>query len=647
MKKVKIIRMTLNNFKGIKYFETVFNGTTRIFGDNATGKTTLVDAFTWLLFGKDSTGRKDFSIKTYDKDNNVIHKLDHEVFAEFEINDERIVLRRVYKENWVTRRGSQDAELQGHETAFFWNDVPLSAGEYQKKVDEIITEQTFRMITSPWYFNSLKWQERRDILVSIAGDVTDKEIASKRLDFSALFTDMGNKTLEEYKKELAAKKKRLRKELDEIPARVDEVVRNTPEAKDWKAIEAEIDSLKKEIENIDAQIADSSKANEAFLQTKRNYQDRIHQVKTLISDTEFKGRKEFSKRAQEKQEAIDSAKAEIEKINRKMKADMAEIDDLKLRVSNYEAKQARLRDEWVKINSQEFPGYSDDFRCPTCRQELPADEIDLKKKMMLANFNNNRENKLNDISGEGRSLNPIIENLKANISSLESNDYSSQIIAQEKIIQNWEGVHLVSVQEILSGNEEYKKLKEELTEMESQPLPDDAPAVDNSVFKSQKADINFKVDNLKKVLSAKVQIEQSDKRKSELLRQEKEFAKQLAELEQSEFTIQEFTRAKVDMLESKINGMFNDCKFRLFDTQLNGGLVECCDTLIEGVPWPDANNAAKINAGIEIINVLSNHYGQIAPIWIDNAESITRIRKANAQLIELYVSEEYKELQVA
>lgn len=183
--------------------------------------------------------------------------------------------------------------------------------------------------------------------------------------------------------------------------------------------------------------------------------------------------------------------------------------------------------------------------------------------------------------------------------------------------------------------------------MESQPLPDDAPAVDNSVFKSQKADINFKVDNLKKVLSAKVQIEQSDKRKSELLRQEKEFAKQLAELEQSEFTIQEFTRAKVDMLESKINGMFNDCKFRLFDTQLNGGLVECCDTLIEGVPWPDANNAAKINAGIEIINVLSNHYGQIAPIWIDNAESITRIRKANAQLIELYVSEEYKELQVA
>ena len=274
--------------------------------------------------------------------------------------------------------------------------------------DEIITEQTFRMITSPWYFNSLKWQERRDILVSIAGDVTDKEIASKRLDFSALFTDMGNKTLEEYKKELAAKKKRLRKELDEIPARVDEVVRNTPEAKDWKAIEAEIDSLKKEIENIDAQIADSSKANEAFLQTKRNYQDRIHQVKTLISDTEFKGRKEFSKRAQEKQEAIDSAKAEIEKINRKMKADMAEIDDLKLRVSNYEAKQARLRDEWVKINSQEFPGYSDDFRCPTCRQELPADEIDLKKKMMLANFNNNRENKLNDISGEGRDRKSVV-----------------------------------------------------------------------------------------------------------------------------------------------------------------------------------------------------------------------------------------------
>lgn len=645
MKKVKLTKMTLTNFKGIRYFETAFNGRTRIFGDNATGKTTIVDAFTWLLFGKDSTGRKDFSIKTYDMDNKIIHKLDHEVTGTFDIDGEEMVLRRVYKEKWVTRRGSEEPELQGHETLFFWNDVPLQAGEYQSKVDDIITEQTFRMITSPWYFNSLKWQDRREILTSIAGDVSDRDIAAKRLDFSALFSDMGNKTLEEYKKELAARKKKLKKELEEIPARIDEVVRNTPDAKDWNAIQAEIDSLKKDIENIDAQIADSTKANEAFLQAKRNRQDRIHQVKILISDFEFKGRQEFSKRAREKKEAIDNANAEIEKINRKVKADVAEINDLKERIKSYEAKQAKLRDEWIKLNSHDFPGFGDDFKCPTCRQELPADEIELKKKMMLSNFNNNKESKLNDISGEGRSLNPIIDNLKGDIKNLESFDYTKQVKEQEAIIQNWEKVHLVSVQEILSENAEYQNLKKELEELENHPEPE-MTSVDNSAFKLQKADINFKIDSLNKVLSIKEQISISDSRKKELLRQEKEFAKQLAELEHTEFTIQEFTRAKVDALECKINGMFEGVKFRLFDTQLNGGIVECCDTLIDGVPWSDANNAAKINAGISIINVLTAYYGQIAPVFIDNAESITRIQKSNAQIIELYVSEAHKELEV-
>ncbi len=640
--------MALSHFKGIQSFETTFNGRTRIFGENATGKTTLVDAFTWLLFGKDSTGRKDFSIKTYDSDNNVIHKMDHEVTGMFDVDGDEITLRRVYKEKWVTRRGSQETELQGHETLFYWNDVPLSAGEYQSKVDEIITEQAFRMITSPWYFNSLKWQDRREILTSIAGDVSDKDIATKRLDFSALFNDMGKKSLEEYKKELAAKKKKLKKELDEIPARIDEVTRNTPEAKDWASIEAKIKTLESEIKSIDEQIADSSKANESFLTQKKERQDRIHQLKTRISDFEFEGRKTFSKAMQEKQDAIESAKAEIEKINRKVKNDIAEIEELQQRIKSYEEKQAKLRDEWIKINSQEFPGYGDDknFACPTCKQALPEDEIELKKTMMKANFNNNKESQLSNISGQGKSLNPIIDNLKNQIKELESYDYDAQVAAHEKVMEEWEQKHLVSVAEILAGNVDYQRMKKELEEFEKQPVEEEASEVDNSELKSKKAGLNVNVDNLKKELSAKEQIESSNKRKSELLRQEEEYAKQMAEIEQTEFTIQEFDRTKASSLESKINEMFDGVNFRLFKIQLNGGLDDCCDTLINGVPWSDANNAAKINAGISIINVLSDHYGQIAPIWIDNAESITRIQKSNAQIIELYVSEAHKNLEV-
>jgi exonuclease SbcC len=204
MKKVKILKLSLQNFKGIRSLEISFNDTTRISGDNATGKTTLVDAFTWLLFGKDSTDRKDFSIKTLDSENKVIEKLDHEVSGVFEVNNETITLRRILREKWVTRRGSETSEMQGHETLFFWNDVPLQAGEFQAKVDAIISEQIFKMVTSPLYFNSLKWQDRRNILTTIAGNLSDSEIASGNKAFQDLLEVMGSKSLEEYKKELAA-----------------------------------------------------------------------------------------------------------------------------------------------------------------------------------------------------------------------------------------------------------------------------------------------------------------------------------------------------------------------------------------------------------------------------------------------------------
>jgi len=209
MKTVKIVKLSLLNFKGIRNLEIQVSEKQKIYGDNRTGKTTLVDAFTWLLFGKDSTDRKDFNIKTLDSENNVIEKLDHEVTGAFEVNNETIVLRRVFREKWVTRRGSETPELQGHETLFFWNDVPLQAGEYQAKVDSIISEQTLKMITSPLYFNSLKWQDRRNILTTIAGNVSDTDIAGSRKDFQELLAIMGSKSLEEYKKELAAKRKSL------------------------------------------------------------------------------------------------------------------------------------------------------------------------------------------------------------------------------------------------------------------------------------------------------------------------------------------------------------------------------------------------------------------------------------------------------
>ncbi len=110
--------------------------------------------------------------------------------------------------------------------------------------------------------------------------------------------------------------------------------------------------------------------------------------------------------------------------------------------------------------------------------------------------------------------------------------------------------------------------------------------------------------------------------------------------------IDEFVTEKVTTIENKVNAMFISIKIKMFEPQINGGLKDVCTILIKGVPFEDANNAGKINAGIEIINALSKFHKQTAPIFVDNAESISNILKSESQMIELYVNPEYKTLKI-
>ena len=87
--------------------------------------------------------------------------------------------------------------------------------------------------------------------------------------------------------------------------------------------------------------------------------------------------------------------------------------------------------------------------------------------------------------------------------------------------------------------------------------------------------------------------------------------------------------------------MFKFVKFRMFNQLINGGTEPTCETLVSGVPYSSANNAGKINAGIDIINTFSKFYGIFAPIWVDNAESVNSIENTWSQIIKLYVTNEH------
>ena len=145
--------------------------------------------------------------------------------------------------------------------------------------------------------------------------------------------------------------------------------------------------------------------------------------------------------------------------------------------------------------------------------------------------------------------------------------------------------------------------------------------------------------------------ENQRRRIAELERQEERLSGEYEEIEKGLYLCDLFTKAKVAALTDRINGKFQSVRFRLFQEQLNGGLKEDCEVMIPAadgrmVPYTFANNAARINAGLEIIGTLSEHWGLKMPVFIDNAESVTHLTQTSTQTIRLVVSEADKKLRM-
>lgn len=248
---MKLLKLSLKNFKGAPEFVFEPNGhNASVFGDNATCKTTLVDASHWLLFDKDSHDKKDFAIKTLDKDGNVIHNLEHEVEGVYEIDGKVVTLRKVFSEKWTKKRGQTRSEFTGHTTDYYIDGVPKPKKDYDSFIAGIINEDIFKMLTNPQYFNEmLHWQARREILLDVCGDLSDEEVIASSKALSKLPEILKGRKLEDHRKVIAARRAEINKELDKIPVRIDEVSKSLPDI-----TQSNVNGLQAEIEKLQEQI---------------------------------------------------------------------------------------------------------------------------------------------------------------------------------------------------------------------------------------------------------------------------------------------------------------------------------------------------------------------------------------------------------
>ena len=626
---IRINKLTLQNFKGIKSLVINADGNSLdIFGDNATGKTTVFDAFTWLLFNKDSLGRADFGIKTQDHNGNILHNLEHSVECELAIDNSILTLKKVYAEKWTKKRGSAEAEFTGHETKYFVNEVPTTKKEYEQKIAEFIDEELFKIITNPLYFNEhLKWQERRAILLNLCGgDMSDADIIANTPQFLPLLEELKGRTVQEYKKIVQSKQTAINDELKAIPLRISEATLSIPETV------AEVDEEAKAI--YETKVADLTNEMNAIK----------NGAGALQIETEIQALKEQKKQIKNKRCDVLALEEECFQHKSNLMNTKLEITDLERNIKSYvsiiadcERKACTLREEWHKVNGSQ---YSESGTCPTCGQALPTEQIEEAK----AKFNTARATKLEEITAQGKKTNAEIETFRHQMVDLEHTLDS---------LKNTKRNHEVEI-ERLNGliadktNDFVDKIKVEVAEIDvriAEAENNRQNATESVMTKIDTLIVQInteraKIDEINKAIAGRDLVERQKSRIAELEANEKRLAMEYAELDKMAYLIDEFIKHKINLLNESINNRFQYAKFKLFEVQINGGIAECCEVCYKGVDYSDLNNAAKISIGIDVINTLCKLNDKYAPIITDNAECINDMPKTTSQQINLYVSKD-------
>jgi len=641
---IQIKSLTIHNFKGILDLTVNFKSTTEISGRNEAGKSSIFDAFTWLLWGKNSEDIKDFNIKNT-KDL-TLNKQDHEVTGVFDVNGSEIELKKVYREKWTKKRGEPMPEFTGHETLYYYNDVPCSQNEYQAKVSGMLPESIAKLITNPFAFNSLKWEQKREVLVKIAGNVQDSDISNGNKAFTDLLATVGTKSLKEFRAEISAKKKKIKETLDFIPARIDEAERGKPEPDDFDFISKAIANKQSLIFKIDDAISDKVKAhreasmlviqkNNDLNRLKIELQNMEAEQKRTANDALNKVNLKISSFERDKTNAIN----EITRIENKIKA-------LHEKIKQCDAENAELRKKWSEVNAEVItPMAPDATICPSCKQELPAYKIEAIKESYEANFNTDKKKRIASINAQGQQRRDFIISWQNEIAEIQG-----EIESQKKVVENCD-VELLKLQGERNGltdsiephlpSAEIINLRAQICSFELLS----APVIDDAELKQRKQTLQSEVTELNKRLSVKDTIEKTELRLLELHNQERDLSQSLADLERQEFTAAKFEHEKMQTIERIVNDMFKLVTFKMFHQNINGGIEPYCECLVKEVPYADVNTAGKIQGGLDIINTLCGHYNIYAPVWIDNRESCAEIPIMASQIINL-IHAPYQDLNI-
>ena len=674
--KLKIRSLHMENFKGIKSLDVNFSNKTSIKGQNAAGKTTIFDAFTWLLFNKNSAGEEKFNVRPLDKDGHCIDNVEIKVVGVIDVDGKEVELSKVQKQNWVKKRGTDTVTLQGNVNSFEIDGYPKSEADFKAYVSNLAqSEDIFKMLTNPQYFSSLKWKDQRDILMRLATDVSDVELAQTDAKYAPLLGELEKApSTDDIRAKFSKALSGWKKKQAEIPVRIDEAEKS----------KVDVDEAEQELAKVDLvrRIAECDKKMENAGSALGDLRSKEMQLQFDMSGMEQTMNRELSNKRSIMDAELRDCKNELEHFAVTISLKEKQISDNEKIITDADAERKKLGEQYNSEKAKAFdetPYLFDESKwifdesttvCSLCGQKLPADKIeqlktdfeerktkakaDAKRKLndSKSDFITQKESNLEEIKAYGFAKKNLIEELTKKNADLQMEIDSLKKQEQGTFTNKEELCKLLSEipeEADYSQNEEYAKLKARHNEVLAEIKKLESDGADKVVtdLKAEKTNLQAQLDEVNKVIAQAANNVAIDDRIETLRDEQKEIGQKVADQEQILYLLEEFIRFKLDKVSESINSHFKTVNFKLFEMQLNGGMKDCCECTVNGVPYSTLNSGHRIVAGLDIIRSLSEMYGVSCPIFVDNAESLNEfnVPDMDAQLILLSVSED-KQLKV-
>lgn len=642
---IKFKKIRIRNFRGLVSFEANLEGrSVRISGANGLGKSSVADAITWVLFGKDSRRRTAFPIDPVDDAGRIIHNLDVSVELEMLIDGQPTTLRRRRQEKWVQKRGMTREQLDGHQTTCYIDGRPLPSSDFSSHVDTIVKEELFRALTTPDYFPSLPMDQQYRLLVKIVGTRTLAEIAAKDEEALKVVDELGQRSIDQYRQGLSYDLQRTRKEQELIPVRLSEVQGFIEQVKakgaDGKTAQRHAKGIEEKLRQVTQEIdsmAGVVRAENARYNDQRAYIQQLRQQRAAIEDRIEKQNREARTLHQS---LVCKAKEELEATEERHTAAKTMLGLHERRLKDLEQQIEDFRSRWEEVERLSFSWNAEEAVCPTCGQPLPQDQAEQKRVEAEMRFNERKMKQQDALDEEGKKLAASKQRLQdLSAAAREEMATAERLMpeARERLSKaEAEPIEQADYHDASDWQRLSSEIDQRMKELEQTTQAQEPPQL--AALRTEEQAYRKELRLLEQTIDRSKQIDEYVRREKELQKQRTTLSGDIARMQTRLEAAERLQLMEAADLQQRVNDLFPSVRFRLSRELLNGREVGHCELSVDGVPYSGLSTSERINAGLELINALARHYNIVAPIVIDNAEAVNKVAPTLGQQILLEVS---------